>query len=116
MQQCRRSGLAAPMEPVLAIGARQQPIVFTEAELARHLYVLGRSGSGKSTFLHNLARLAIARGEGLIFIDPEGAEAHRLIDAIPSERTRDTVYLDASDPDFSVGFNPLANISPGDSR
>jgi len=104
------------MEPVLAIGARQQPIVFTEAELARHLYILGRSGSGKSTFLHNLARVAIERGEGLIFIDPEGAEAHRLIDAIPSDRTRDTVYLDASDPDFSVGFNPLANIAPGDPR
>ncbi len=104
------------MENVLAIGYRDLPIVFSDAERERHLYVLGRSGSGKSTFLHNLARAAIMRGEGIAFIDPEGSEAHRLVAAIPSDRTRDTCYLNAADPDFAVGFNPLANIPRGDPR
>src|SRR5262249_55397168 len=84
-----------------------QYIRFDPEELVRHCYLVGQSGSGKSTALINHTRILIEDGETVIFLDPHGSSADTLVDCIPSWRTRDTIYLDLSDIEYAVGFNPF---------
>jgi DNA helicase HerA-like ATPase len=62
------------------------PVVFSRNEHERHIYVVGKSGSGKSTFLYNLALRDIWVGEGVAVIDPHGDLALDILDAIPRSR------------------------------
>lgn len=73
----------------------------------RHMYVLGKSGMGKSTFLENLALQDIYNGHGICFIDPLGDSAEAIIDKIPAYRQQDVIYLDPSDSQFPLGLNIL---------
>jgi hypothetical protein len=84
----------------------------SRAERERHVYIVGKSGSGKSTTLFNLAMHDIAAGEGVAVIDPHGDLAEAVADCIPPRRTHQVCYLDAADIEHPVGFNPLANIPP----
>ena len=77
-----------------------------------HVYLVGKSGSGKSRTLFNLAMHDIATGDGVAVIDPHGDLAEAVADCVPALRTNAVCYLDAGDSDFPVGFNPLANIPP----
>ena len=61
-------------------------VVFSREDRERHLYVVGKSGSGKSTFLYNLAMGDIAAGEGVAVIDPHGDLALDILDAVPRSR------------------------------
>jgi hypothetical protein len=78
----------------------------------RHLYIIGKSGVGKSKLLELLVRQDIAFGEGLCFIDPHGDVIDSILDFIPKNRIEDVVIIDPSDAKFPVSFNPLANIDP----
>lgn len=78
----------------------------------RHVYLVGKSGSGKSTTLFNLAMHDIMAGEAVAVIDPHGDLAEAVADCIPPERTHSVCYLDAGDAERPVGFNPLAQIPP----
>ena len=81
----------------------------------RHLHIIGKTGTGKSTLLLNLMLADLADGGGFALLDPHGDLAQAVIDAVPPERTNDVIYLDPADLEFPVAFNPLFNISP-DSR
>lgn len=87
-------------------------VCLSREERARHVYIVGKSGSGKSTTLFNLAMNDIADGEGVAVIDPHGDLAEAVADCIPSDRTHAVCYLDAADGDHPIGFNPLAHIAP----
>jgi hypothetical protein len=87
-------------------------IGLTPEERGRHVYIVGKSGSGKSTTLFNLAMHDIAAGRGVAVIDPHGDLAEAVADCIPPARTHQACYLDAADVERPVGFNPLANIPP----
>ena len=103
------------MEPEsipIATTANGSPVVFTREERQRHIYVAGKTGSGKSTLMYNLALGDIHAGEGIAFIDPHGDTALDLLDAIPRRRINDVCYLDASDVERPVGFNPATRIAP----
>jgi hypothetical protein len=103
------------MEPEqfsIATTATGHPVYFSREERARHIYVVGKSGSGKSTVLFNLAMLDILAGEGVAIIDPHGDLAEMVADCVPSSRTHEVCYLDVTDTDLPVGFNPLANVPP----
>jgi hypothetical protein len=103
------------MEPELiavATTARGAPVVFSRHERERHLYIVGKSGSGKSTFLYNLAVGDILAGEGVAVIDPHGDLALDILDAIPRSRINDVCYLDVTDAERPVGFNPATRIAP----
>lgn len=85
-------------------------VSFTREERERHVYIVGKSGSGKTTTLFNIAMQDIDEGEGVTVIDPHGDLAEAIIDCIPPTRTHDVCYLNVSDIERPVGFNPLANI------
>jgi hypothetical protein len=99
-----------PEQLIIANNAVGGAIVFSHEERERHLYIVGKSGSGKSTVLFNLAMLDIMAGEGIAVIDPHGDLAEAIIDATPKERTHHICYLNVADLEYPVGFNPLAGV------
>ena len=76
-------------------------------DLRRHLYLLGKTGSGKSALLFNMLIQWIQEGRGCGLIDPHGDLAESLLDLIPKERINDVCYINPGDLDFPVSFNPL---------
>lgn len=100
-------------EPIsIATTASGAGVTFSRDERERHLYIVGKSGSGKSTFLFNLAMGDIHAGEGVAVIDPHGDLALDILDAIPRSRINDVCYLDVTDTERPVGFNPATRIAP----
>ena len=85
------------------------PISLSREERERHVYIVGKSGSGKSTTLFNLAMHDIVTRQGVAVIDPHGDLAEAVADCIPTDRTHEVCYFDAADTERPVGFNPLAN-------
>jgi hypothetical protein len=79
-------------------------------ERRRHLYIVGQTGTGKSTLLLNLIAQDIKGGAGLALLDPHGDLAEAVLLHIPKERSRSFVYINAADADRPIGFNPLANV------
>ncbi len=78
----------------------------------RHMYVIGKTGMGKTNLLENLAIQDIQHGHGVAFIDPHGDTAEKLIRAIPPSRINDVIYFNPSDQDFPVAFNVMEHVSP----
>jgi len=78
----------------------------------RHVYVVGKSGVGKSKLLELLIRQDIAHGHGVCLIDPHGDLIENILDFIPQGRIDDVVLIDPSDIEFPVSFNPLLNVGP----
>src|ERR1700694_3836656 len=99
-------------QPIIAITATGGGVSFSREERERHLYIVGKSGSGKSTFLFNLAMGDILAGEGVAVIDPHGDLALDILDAIPRSRINDVCYLDVTETERPVGFNPISRIAP----
>ncbi len=78
----------------------------------RHMYVIGKTGMGKTNLLENLAIQDIQKGHGIAFIDPHGDTAEKLIKAIPSNRINDVIYFNPADQDFPIAFNVLEKVDP----
>jgi hypothetical protein len=78
----------------------------------RHLYLIGKSGVGKSKALELLIRQDIAYGYGLCLLDPHGDVIDAIMDFIPENRIEDVVIIDPTDMEHPASFNPLQNIDP----
>ncbi len=78
----------------------------------RHMYVIGKTGMGKTNLLENLAIQDIKHGKGVAFIDPHGDTAEKLIKAIPAERINDVIYFNPSDQNFPIAFNVMESVDP----
>ena len=76
----------------------------------RHVYVIGKTGMGKSTLLENMAVQDIKNGEGMAFIDPHGKTADLLLEYIPEERIKDVVYFAPFDMEYPISFNVLESV------
>jgi len=76
----------------------------------RHMYVVGKSGMGKSCLLEQLIRFDIAGGYGVAVIDPHGDLAKNLLQFIPDKRIKDTIYVDPGNVDKPIAFNPFADV------
>ncbi len=76
----------------------------------KHVYVIGKTGMGKSTMLENMAIQDIQNGEGLAFIDPHGSTAEKLLDFVPEHRVKDVVYFAPFDTDYPLGFNVMEDV------
>lgn len=73
----------------------------------RHIYIIGKTGMGKSVLLENMVRSDVDHGKGLAVIDPHGDLADDVIDFVPPHRTNDVVILDPSDVSHPFAFNML---------
>ncbi|MBT3949258.1 type IV secretion system DNA-binding domain-containing protein [Candidatus Parcubacteria bacterium] len=88
---------------------RSQPVKFGTKtdDRRRHMYVIGKTGMGKTTMMENMVLHDIYKGHGVGVVDPHGDFAEKLVDFIPSSRINDVIYLNPSDIDFPIGFNIL---------
>jgi CxxC-x17-CxxC domain-containing protein len=78
----------------------------------QHMYVLGKSGTGKSVLLSNLIAQNIENGEGVCVVDPHGELVEEILHLIPEHRVKDVIYFNPADTDFHVGFNVIALEDP----
>ncbi len=88
-------------------GDGRAPIGITANDHSRHIFAIGQTGVGKSTFIRNLILQDIASSRGFSFFDPHGVDAESLLDYIPSTRIEDTVYFNPQDTSHPIGFNLL---------
>jgi hypothetical protein len=86
------------------------PFGIKRKDRARHMYVIGKTGMGKSTLLENMAIQDIRNGEGIAFIDPHGSTADRIMEYVPKERIKDVVYFAPFDMDYPVAFNVMEDV------
>ncbi len=77
------------------------------ADRRRHLYTMGKSGSGKSVFIQNLAVQDIINGEGVCVVDPHGDFVEYVLQHVPKERAEDVIYFNPSDIEMPIGLNML---------
>ncbi len=77
---------------------------------SKHMYVIGKTGMGKSTLLENLAIQDIQNGEGLAFIDPHGKTADLLLEYVPEHRMKDVLYFAPFDLEHPIAFNVLEDV------
>lgn len=78
----------------------------------RHLYVIGKSGVGKSKFLELMIRQDIAYGHGVCVIDPHGELVDDILNFVPENRIEDVCIIDPADREYPASFNPLSNVDP----
>jgi len=83
------------------------PIGLSAEDEKRHMYIIGATGMGKTTFAENLIIQHIQKGDGVGFIDPHGDSAKKILRYIPEERIKDVVYFHPDDIDFPIGLNML---------
>jgi Type IV secretion-system coupling protein DNA-binding domain len=78
----------------------------------QHMYVLGKSGTGKSVLLSNLIIQNIQNGEGVCVVDPHGELVEEILHSIPDHRVKDVIYFNPADTEFSIGFNVIQVDDP----
>lgn len=75
-----------------------------------HVYIIGKTGTGKSTLLETMALQDLAQGNAFALIDPHGDLVERIASKVPKSRPDDVIYLDAGDPKQPYGYNPLRHV------
>lgn len=80
----------------------------------RHMYVIGKTGMGKSTLLENMAIQDIQNGEGLAYLDPHGSTAEKILEFVPEHRIKDVIYFAPFDMENPIALNVLEDTAPGD--
>ncbi len=78
----------------------------------RHMYLIGKTGMGKSTVLENMIVDDIRAGHGVAVVDPHGDLAEKIIDYIPTHRIKDVVYFNPSDINYPIAFNVVEQVEP----
>jgi hypothetical protein len=83
-----------------------------QADRRAHMYLIGKTGTGKSTLLGTLIRQDMDAGRGLALLDPHGDLVERLVEAVPESRREDLIYFNVPDIFQPLGFNPLERVPP----
>ncbi len=85
----------------------ERPVFIADSDRQRHMYIIGRTGTGKTELLKSMMVQDIYAGKGLCFIDPHGDAAEDLLERIPPSRAQDVIYFDPSDAERPMGLNML---------
>jgi len=85
----------------------KRPVYISDLDRMQHMYVIGKTGTGKSEFLKDLVMQDIKKGAGVCFIDPHGDAVEELLLLIPPERAEDVIYFNPSDSERPMGLNLL---------
>jgi len=115
----KRQSLKSKAAPQLTIGhelvlgeneheGETQTVTLSADQRVKHAYLIGASGTGKSTFMLNCILQDIERGEGLAVLDPHGDLIDQILERIPESRWGDVVLFDPSDEEYPIGFNILS--------
>jgi energy-coupling factor transporter ATP-binding protein EcfA2 len=104
------------MEEILPLGIlnfRGKEVKFgiKSQDRLRHIYIIGKTGQGKTTLLENMINFDIQNKNGLAFLDPHGDSVQRILDYIPKERIDDVIYFNPTDVNHPIAFNPLEKVS-----
>lgn len=93
---------------------RGQEVVFgiKTDDRRRHMYIIGKTGMGKTNLLEHLVLQDIRNGHGVAYVDPHGDTAEKLIRMIPPERIQDVVYFNPADQSFPIAFNVMEQVDP----
>ncbi len=86
---------------------QSQPVFITDEDRRRHIYVIGQTGTGKSTALFNMAAGDVRAGKGIAVVDPHGDLIEHMLGLIPEERLKDVVVFDPGDLQHPLGLNML---------
>lgn len=78
----------------------------------RHMYVIGKTGMGKTTLLENMIISDISAGNGLAVVDPHGDLAEEILNFIPPSRINDVIYFNPADIDYPIAFNVMEHVDP----
>src|SRR5688572_12947903 len=89
---------------------REVPFGIKTDDRRRHMYLIGKTGMGKTTMMENMVIQDIRNGNGVCFIDPHGDSIVKILDFIPSDRVNDVVYFNPADLDHPVAFNILEAV------
>ena len=89
---------------------REVPFGIKTDDRRRHMYLIGKTGMGKTTVMENMAIQDIRNGHGLAFLDPHGDSIQRILDCVPSSRINDVVYFNPADLEHPVAFNILEAV------
>ncbi|OGE96077.1 MAG: hypothetical protein A3E98_02420 [Candidatus Doudnabacteria bacterium RIFCSPHIGHO2_12_FULL_48_11] len=91
---------------------RETPFGIRQDDRRRHMYIIGKTGMGKTTLIENMVVQDIQNGHGVTFVDPHGDSVEKVLEYIPSDRVNDVVYFNPADLDFPIAFNPLEAVDP----
>src|ERR1051326_41559 len=102
-------------EPLVFLGRTNwrdlnKPFGLLAADRRAHMYVIGKTGTGKSSLLEAMVRQDILAGNGCALFDPHGDLAERVNAWVPESRRKDVIYLNVPDPKQPFGFNPLEDV------
>jgi len=89
---------------------KRVPFGIRTDDRSRHMYLIGKTGMGKSTVLENMTIQDIQNGNGFAFIDPHGKTADLFLEYIPEDRIKDVVYFAPFDTDFPISFNVMEDV------
>lgn len=78
----------------------------------RHVYIIGKTGMGKTTLLEQFVTQDIQNGHGIAYIDPHGDTAEKILSMIPPERVGDVIYFNPADQDYPIAFNVMEHVEP----
>ena len=114
-RQSKGKSVAAPLNIAqngIILGTNEHqgqstPVPYSEEDRLRHFYVIGQTGTGKTTILKNLIYQDIQNGEGVCFIDPHGSDVQDILSYVPEHRRDDVIYFDPAAIDRPMAFNML---------
>lgn len=86
---------------------QERNIYMGDRDRMRHMYIIGRTGTGKTEFLKSMIIQDMRAGRGLCFLEPHGEGIEELMELVPPERAEDVIFFDPSDQDRPIGFNLL---------
>ena len=103
-----------PITPFAVADWRGKNTVFgiKRKDRSGHVYIIGKTGTGKSTLIQNMLLSDILQGNSFAIIDPHGDLAEEVLNLIPESRIQDVIYFNPADTEYPIAFNPLEKVNP----